>query len=97
MAKKKLASEDYWAQQIIRAQSGGKDYIFALVRRKYSDDEENVIITIDTDTEDELGDDIQKDIKSKDIANCNDYFSIVQKVFGIDSLPSVLFKNSENK
>jgi len=39
MAKKKLASEDYWAQQIIRAQSGGKDYIFALVRRKYSDDD----------------------------------------------------------
>ena len=39
MAKKKLASNDYWAQQIIRAQQGGKDYIFALVRRKYSDDD----------------------------------------------------------
>mgnify|MGYP003988271459 FL=1 len=39
MVKKKLGQDDYWAQQIIRAQSGGKDYIFALVRRKYSDDD----------------------------------------------------------
>ena len=39
MAKKKLSSDDYWAQQIIRAQQGGKDYIFALVRRKYDEDE----------------------------------------------------------
>lgn len=39
MAKKKLSQDDYWAQQIIRAQSGGKDYIFALVRRKYSEDD----------------------------------------------------------
>ena len=39
MAKKKLASSDYWAQHIIRAQQGGKDYIFALVRRRYSDDD----------------------------------------------------------
>ena len=39
MAKKKLSSDDYWAQQIIRAQQGGKDYIFALVRRKYDEDD----------------------------------------------------------
>ena len=39
MAKKKLSQDDYWAQQIIRAQSGGKDYIFALVRRKYPEDD----------------------------------------------------------
>ena len=39
MVKKKLTQDDFWAQQVIRAQSGGKDYIFALVRRKYSDDD----------------------------------------------------------
>ena len=39
MAKKKLSSDDYWAQQIIRAQQGGKDYIYALVRRRYSEDD----------------------------------------------------------
>ena len=39
MVKKKLGQDDFWAQQIIRAQSGGKDYIFALVRRKYSEDD----------------------------------------------------------
>ena len=39
MVKKKLTQDDFWAQQVIRAQSGGKDYIFALVRRKYSDED----------------------------------------------------------
>tara|TARA_R110000787_G_scaffold75993_4_gene168020 strand:+ start:2129 stop:2596 length:468 start_codon:yes stop_codon:yes gene_type:complete len=39
MAKRKFNSEDYWAQQIIRAQQGGQDYIFALVRRQYSEDD----------------------------------------------------------
>lgn len=39
MAKKKLLPTDYWAQYIVRAQSNGKDYIYALVRRRYSDDD----------------------------------------------------------
>jgi len=39
MAKKKLTEDNYWAQQIIRAQQDGKDCIFALVRRRYSDDD----------------------------------------------------------
>ena len=39
MAKKKLSSDDYWAQQIIRAQQAGKDYVYALVRRRYSEDD----------------------------------------------------------
>ena len=39
MAKKTLTQNDYWAQHIIRAQQDGKDYIFALVRRKYSEDD----------------------------------------------------------
>mgnify|MGYP003648408654 FL=1 len=39
MAKKKLQPTDYWAQYIVRTQSNGKDYIYALVRRKYSDDD----------------------------------------------------------
>jgi len=39
MAKKKLTENDYWAQHIIRAQQDGKDYIFALVRRKYDEDD----------------------------------------------------------
>jgi len=39
VAKKKLKTEDYWAQHIIRAQQGGKDYIYALTRRKYSEDD----------------------------------------------------------
>jgi len=37
--KKKLTDSDFYAQQIIRKQQDGKDYIFALVRRKYSDDD----------------------------------------------------------
>ena len=39
MAKKKLTEDNYWAQHIIRAQQDGKDYIFALVRRKYADND----------------------------------------------------------
>lgn len=39
MAKKKLTEKDYWAQQIIRAQQDGKDYLFALVRRRYAEDD----------------------------------------------------------
>lgn len=39
MAKKKLTEKDFWAQHIIRAQQDGEDCIFALVRRKYSDDD----------------------------------------------------------
>lgn len=39
MGKKKLTESDYWAQHIIRAQQDGKDYIFALVRRKYDEDD----------------------------------------------------------
>jgi len=39
MAKKKLTEKNYWAQNITRVQQDGKDYIFALVRRKYSDDD----------------------------------------------------------
>lgn len=39
MGKKKLTDNDFWAQHIIRAQQNGKDYIFALVRRKYSEDD----------------------------------------------------------
>ena len=39
MAKKKLTSNDYWAQYIVRTSSAGKDYMYALVRRKYSDDD----------------------------------------------------------
>lgn len=39
MAKKKLTEDDFWAQQIIRAQQDGKDCIFALVRRRYSEDD----------------------------------------------------------
>lgn len=39
MGKKKLTEENFWAQHIIRAQQDGKDYLFALVRRKYADDD----------------------------------------------------------
>jgi len=39
MGKKKLTEKDYWAQHIIRAQQDGKDYIFALVRRQYADND----------------------------------------------------------
>ena len=43
MAKKKLTEDDFWAQQVIRAKQDGKDCIFALVRRRYSEDDiENV-------------------------------------------------------
>ena len=37
MVKKKLTEDNFWAQHVIRAQQDGKDYIFALVRRKYSE------------------------------------------------------------
>jgi len=39
MGKKKLTEDNFWAQHIIRAQQDGEDCIFALVRRKYSDDD----------------------------------------------------------
>jgi len=39
LAKKKLTEKDFWALNIVRAQQDGKDYIFASVRRKYSDDD----------------------------------------------------------
>ncbi len=39
MAKKVLDESNFWAQHIIRAQQDGKDCIFALVRRKYSEDD----------------------------------------------------------
>ena len=39
VAKKKLSEKDFWAQQVIRAQQDGKDCIFALVRRRYSEDD----------------------------------------------------------
>lgn len=39
MAKKSLTSNDYWAQYIVRTFSDGKDYMYALVRRKYSEDD----------------------------------------------------------
>jgi len=39
MGKKKLTEEDFYAQQVIRVQQDGKDYIYGLVRRKYSDDD----------------------------------------------------------
>lgn len=39
MAKKKLTDKDWWALHVIRAQQDGKDYIFASVRRRYSDDD----------------------------------------------------------
>lgn len=39
MGKKKLTEDNFWAQTIIRAQQDGEDYIFALVRRKYADDD----------------------------------------------------------
>ena len=39
MAKKKLSQDDFWAQQIIITQSCCIVYIFALVRRKYSEDD----------------------------------------------------------
>ena len=39
MAKKELGPEDWWAQYIVRTRSGGKDYLYALVRRRYSEDD----------------------------------------------------------
>lgn len=39
MGKKKLTEKDFWAQHVIRAQQNGEDFIFALCRRKYSDDD----------------------------------------------------------
>ena len=39
MPKKELKPEDYWAQYIVRTKSDGKEYIYALVRRRYSDDD----------------------------------------------------------
>ena len=39
MGKKKLTENNFWAQHVIRAQQDGKDYIYALVRRKYADDD----------------------------------------------------------
>ena len=39
MAKKELGPDDYWAQYIVRTHSAGKDYLYALVRRRYSEDD----------------------------------------------------------
>jgi len=39
LAKKKLTDKDWWALNIVRAQQNGKDWIFASVRRKYSEDD----------------------------------------------------------
>ena len=35
MAKKKFDFDEWWGQQIFRARSDGKDYLWALIRRKY--------------------------------------------------------------
>jgi hypothetical protein len=39
MAKKELGPNDYWAQYIVRTHSADKDYLYALVRRRYSEDD----------------------------------------------------------
>ena len=39
MAKKELGPGDYWAQYIVRTRSAGVDYLYALVRRRYSEDD----------------------------------------------------------
>ena len=39
MAKKELGPESYWAQYIVRTHSAGKDYLYALVRRRYSEED----------------------------------------------------------
>jgi len=39
MAKKELGPKDYWAQYIVRTHSAGKDYLYALVRRRYSEED----------------------------------------------------------
>ena len=37
--KKELSFNDYWGQQIFRLTKGNKDYLWALVRRKYGEDD----------------------------------------------------------
>ncbi len=39
MGKKKLTEQDFWAQKIVKVEQNGKEYIFALVRRRYSKDD----------------------------------------------------------
>jgi hypothetical protein len=39
MGKKKLTEKDWWAQQIVKVEQDGKEYLFALVRRRYSKDD----------------------------------------------------------
>ena len=39
MPKKELKPEDYWAQYIVRTRSDNKEYVYALVRRRYSEDD----------------------------------------------------------
>ena len=39
MPKKQLKPEDYWAQYIVRTTSDNKEYLYALVRRRYSEDD----------------------------------------------------------
>ena len=39
MPKKELKPEDYWAQYIVRTRSESKEYLYALVRRRYSEDD----------------------------------------------------------
>ena len=37
MAKKKLGPNDFWASKVYRTKSNGKEYLFARVRRRYSE------------------------------------------------------------
>ncbi len=39
MAKKKFNFNEYWGQQLFKVKQGNKDYIWALVRRKYGEDD----------------------------------------------------------
>lgn len=39
MAKKKLEPEDYWASKVFRTKSNGTEYLFARVRRRYSEND----------------------------------------------------------
>jgi len=39
MVKKELGPEDWWAQYIVRTESGGKEKIYALARRRYAPDD----------------------------------------------------------
>jgi hypothetical protein len=39
MGKKKLTEKDWWAQQIVRIEQNDKEFLFALVRRRYSSDD----------------------------------------------------------